>query len=223
MLTGTLIGCGTPSHRSDTTSRADGTEEAQLTERSEDIAAEQASDAERKRAEIKAQKIDVLQTQMAQVEQRHKDIAARVSEKQSDISALKSLLVTTENEMSAHEGKIYSYMSDNMMPIGCIGAAGVALDENNQFESDAEDIAAGVTFVCALALLDSAFATQVVNVVDTLNQADIYSKSLVQKAENIRAEIGEKANSLESDNTILTEADLKIQALESELDGLIFQ
>lgn len=223
MLIGALIGCGTPTDIDNEPQPPEGTREPQSTQSPEDISAQAAADAEHRIANREAEKIETLQKQLAQVEQRHRDIATRVSEKQNDISSLRSLLVTTENEISAFEGKIQSYMSDNMMPVACIGAAGVALDEGNQFESDAEEIAGAVTVVCALMLLDGVFANQVINVVDTLNQSDIHNRNLIQKAENIRDEISEKSVSFSSDEAMMTEADLKMQMLESELDELLFQ
>lgn len=222
MLIGALLGCSTPTDISDESQTPNETRTVPPTQSQEDTAARATATAERRIADRKAEQIETLQNQLAQVEERHRDIAARVSEKQNDISSLRARLVETENEMNAFEGQIQSYMSDNVMPIACIGATGVALDEGNQFESDVKEIAGAVTVLCAVSMLDGAFATQVVNVVDALNQADIHSRNLIQKAENIQDEIDEKSVSFSSDKAIMTEADLKIQMLESEIDELIF-
>lgn len=105
---------------------------------------------------------------------------------EQQITALRARRERTDDDRSQLQEGVRAYIMDHKLAVGCMGMIGVALADSNSFAQDVRETGTVMAALCGLgAVVDSAFRSEVVTVVDQLIQADSKSKALAGQLRQI--------------------------------------
>lgn len=155
------------------------------------------------------------------LEQEMKLLAERMLGRQQKLSNMELQKNQLKTELETHNRNVNAFMMKYKAEVACIGAFGVSLSEGNQYSKDAKDLATAVTVACGVGVLaDGAFGKRVIQVVDQLNQADLYAKDLRSQIQSATAQLEAESQQLEAEKSEVSKLTSDIQAYQTQLDAI---
>jgi peptidoglycan hydrolase CwlO-like protein len=164
-----------------------------------------------------ARQLAALQSEIHLREQSRDLVFTSLNGHQQRIQSLRGSSSELSNELETLNNDVAAYLMDHKIAVACIGAAGMAVSDDNEFSQDVKDVSKPVAIACVLALLSSDFRSEIAGVVDRLVQADSQAKNLRSQIRTLDDQIAQEANGSAADQARYDSLTSEIQQLQLRL------
>ncbi|HSU16737.1 hypothetical protein [Longimicrobium sp.] len=162
-------------------------------------------------------RIAAIQSQMEELGQSRNLIFTSLNGHQQRIQSLRGSSSELSNELETLNNDVAAYLMDHKIAVACMGAAGMAVSDDNEFSQDVKDVSKVVAIACALALLSSDFRSEIAGVLDRLVQADSQAKNLRSQIRSLDDQIAQETNGSAADQARYDSLTSEIQQLQLRL------
>lgn len=162
-----------------------------------------------------------IQLNINQLEQQSNLLSQKMIGRQNNISTLEGQQNQLTAELREYDGNVKSFMMDHKTAVGCMGAVGASLDDDNQYSKEAKQIAVMAGVACGLGVLfDEDFRKEVFSVADQLAQASANKKNLSSQINEVQSQLATENQSLTNEKSEYDKLVAEIQSYQSQLAAL---